>query len=212
MLDVLAFRLYYRLTMAANDAAWLQDRLQQLRGAYPAVPASTPELVVESPNSRDSEAFIREARPDLVIALCKNILAQRVFTIPPAGTFVFHPGVCPEYRNAHGCFWALAHDDHEHVGMTLLRIDKGIDTGPVLAYFGAAYDEVRESHIVIQHRVVLDNLDQLRDRLLEAAGPGGAKPIDTTGRRSHEWGQPWMTAFRRWKAHARRRQRAAHRA
>jgi len=35
-----------------------------------------------------------------------------------------HPGICPEYRNSHGCFWALANDDPERVGVTLLQIDK----------------------------------------------------------------------------------------
>ena len=39
------------------------------------------------------------------------------------GTFVMHPGICPEYRNAHGCFWALANRDLARVGMTLLRAD-----------------------------------------------------------------------------------------
>ena len=38
--------------------------------------------------------------PDLVIARCKTLLASRVFSIPPLGTYVMHPGICPEYRNA----------------------------------------------------------------------------------------------------------------
>ena len=78
-----------------------------------------------------------------------------------AGTFVLHPGICPEYRNAHGCFWALANRDLDRVGMTLLRVDAGIDTGPVYLHGTCDYDEVRDSHIVIQHRAVVDNLDAI---------------------------------------------------
>ena len=50
-----------------------------------------------------------------------------------------HPGICPEYRNAHGCFWALANRDLNKVGMTLLRIDKGVDTGPTFGYYTYPY-------------------------------------------------------------------------
>jgi hypothetical protein len=211
LLDVLAFRVYYRLRHVAADAAWIAERMKDLRDRFPEIPKETPFIEVASPGSRESQAFIEASKPDLVIALCKNILPERVFAIPRFGTFVFHPGICPEYRNAHGCFWALASDDPSRVGMTLLRIDKGVDTGPIFGHFVATFDEVQDSHIRIQHRVVLDNLDALRDRLLAVVG-GTARHIDVTGRESHEWGQPWLTAWMRWKSKARRRAGAHHRA
>ena len=114
-----------------------------------------------------------------------------------------HPGICPEYRNAHGCFWALAKRDLNKVGMTLLKIDKGVDTGPAYGYYTSRYDELTESHIVIQHRVVLDNLDALRTKLLEIFG-GVATPLDTSGRPSAVWGKPWLTSYLKWKSQARR--------
>lgn len=211
LLDVFAFRLYQRLRLAREDEAWIATQLAELRKRFPEIPAGTRSLEVQSPGSRESQAFIEASKPDIVIALCKNILPERVFSVPRFGTFVFHPGICPEYRNAHGCFWALASDDRERVGMTLLRIDKGVDTGPIFGYFGAEVDEIRDSHIRIQNRVVLDNLDAIRSKLSEIAG-GTARPIDVTGRQSREWGQPWMTAWLRWKSKARRRERARRRA
>ena len=207
LLDVLAFRAYYRLRHAGRDAAWIAERVKDLRDRFPDIPKETPVIDVASPGSRESQAFIEESKPDLVIALCKNILPERIFAIPRYGTFVFHPGICPEYRNAHGCFWALASDDPSRVGMTLLRIDKGVDTGPIFGHFGTTFDEVEDSHIRIQHQVVLDNLDALRERLLDVMG-GRARPIDVTGRESREWGQPWLTAWIRWKSKARRIGRA----
>jgi methionyl-tRNA formyltransferase len=115
-----------------------------------------------------------------------------------------HPGVCPEYRNAHGCFWALAQGDLQNVGMTLLKVDKGIDTGPVYGYFSYPYDECDESHIVIQHRTVFENLNSLRDKLLEIE-KGSAIPVDTAGRKSGAWGQPWLSRYWAWKNAARQR-------
>jgi hypothetical protein len=190
--DVLAFRLFYRSTQARSDRAWETRQLDSLRARFPSRPAA-PEAIVLSPNGPDAEAFIRERRPELIVARCKTLLREGIFTLPPLGTFVMHPGICPEYRNAHGCFWAEASGDIENIGMTLLKIDRGVDTGPVFGYFRVT-PRVGESHVVTQHRVVFDHLDAIRDRLLEIAA-GRAAPIDTTGRRSAAWGQPWLSAF-----------------
>jgi methionyl-tRNA formyltransferase len=125
------------------------------------------------------------------------------------GTFVMHPGVCPEYRNAHGCFWALAEGDRARVGMTLLKVDRGVDTGPVYGYYSYDFDELNESHVRVQHRVVLENLDALRSKLLEIY-EGRAEPLDTRGRRSAVWGQPWLSRHLAIRRRARReRGRAA---
>jgi hypothetical protein len=202
--DVIAFRVWYAARQASADARRLDAMLGDLHRRFPAPPDDTPRLRSPSPNTAAVESFVRDAAPDVVIALCKQIIKPSVFRIPRVGTFVLHPGICPEYRNAHGCFWALANDDTERVGMTLLRIDEGVDTGPVFGYFTYAFDELTESHIVIQHRVVLENLDAIAARLREVAA-GTAPPIPTNGRRSAAWGQPWLSAYLRWQRHARRR-------
>jgi len=190
-LDVLSFRLYYRLFEAARDREWERAELERLCRIYPE-PAAVPELITHSPNSPEAEAFVRESGAEIVVARCKTILKESVFSIPRTGTFVMHPGVCPEYRNAHGCFWALAEGDRERVGMTLLKVDRGVDTGPVYGYYSYDFDELRESHVRVQHRVVLENLDALRSKLLEIY-EGRAAPLDTKGRHSAVWGQPWLT-------------------
>ena len=191
-LDVLAFRVFHRLTRAASDRRWEGETLERFRNSYPRRPEAA-ELIVSSPNSSESQTFISERAPDLVIARCKTLLSERVFSVPVLGTFVMHPGICPEYRNAHGCFWAMASGDRGNVGMTLLRIDRGIDTGPVFGYFRVDA-EPGESHVITQNRAVTEHLDAIRDKLLEIA-TGGAVPIDTTGRPSATWGQPWLSAF-----------------
>jgi hypothetical protein len=203
-LDVLAFRLYYAIILARNDAAWLRVRLIEHHQTYPANTLVSEVLCTRDPNSVEVEAFIRRQRPDYVIARCKCILIESIYSIPRHGTFVLHPGICPEYRNAHGAFWALATDDLDRVGLTLLKIDRGIDTGPAYGYFRCKYDELRESHIVIMTKLALDNLDGIRDLLIEIC-EGRAVAIDAAGRSSSTWGQPWLSAYLRWKRQARRR-------
>jgi folate-dependent phosphoribosylglycinamide formyltransferase PurN len=202
-LDVLAFRIYYRLALERRDDAWIEATLKALNRRFADLPPSARILDTPSPNSAAALRLLEDIQPDFVVARCKNILREEVFRTALQGTFVMHPGVCPEYRNAHGCFWALAQRDLANVGMTLLRIDAGVDTGPVYGYFRCRFDERRESHIVIQNRVVFDNLDALRAKFEEILS-GQAQTIDTAGRASRAWGQPWLTSYVRWKRAASR--------
>jgi hypothetical protein len=203
-LDVLGYRLYHRSILHHRDLQYERQSLNNMAQAYRPLPPDVPIIETDRPNSSQARDFLQNAQPELVIARCKVILKPEIFQIPRLGTYVMHPGICPEYRNAHGCFWALAENDLKNVGMTLLRIDKGIDTGPVYGYFSHPYDECAESHIVIQHRTVFDNLDQIRDKLLEIE-KGIATPLDTSERKSGNWGQPWLTRYLRWKRAARKR-------
>ena len=203
LLDVLAFRIYYRLRLAARDREQQAALLARVLAAHPPL-AEVPTLFTPSPNSPEAADFIRTAAPDIILARCKTLLRPAIFSLAAQGTFALHPGICPEYRNAHGCFWALAQDDLANVGMTLLKIDAGIDTGPVYGWFRAPFDELRESHLLIQLRAVFDNLDPLRQTLLDFHA-GRTQPLDTTGRASAEWGQPWLSRYLRWQRRARER-------
>ena len=201
ILDVLAFRLFYRARLARRDSEWIRARaareLARL-GAIDGVPVHR----TSDANSSDTRAFLEGVAPDLCVAACKSLLRREIFGVPRLGTFVVHPGICPEYRNSHGCFWALARRDLSRVGATLLMIDEGVDTGPVYAYYKSDVDERNESHTVIQLRVVYDNLEQIGEDLQQIAA-GTAKPIDTSGRSSFAWGQPRLSAYLRWKRAAR---------
>lgn len=201
-LDVLAFRFYSRVMLRTSDQAWEERLLRSLERRYPDIPSTTRILVTPSPNSPEGEQLMKEVRPDIIVARCKSILNPRIFKQAAVGTFVMHPGICPEYRNAHGCFWALAKRDLGNVGMTLLKIDEGVDTGPVYGYFRADFDEAAETHNMIQNRVVFDNLDALRAKFEEILA-GTARTVDTTGRPSRAWGQPWLSSYLQWKRSAR---------
>jgi hypothetical protein len=203
-LDVLAFRAYARLGLARADAEWTTAELARLRRRYPVDLSSIPRCLVSDPNDASARAFIAERQPDLIVARCKFILKPETFNLARAGAYALHPGICPEYRNAHGCFWALVKRDLDRVGMTLLRIDRGVDTGPALLHATCAFDEVRESHYVIQQRVVFENLGRIGEALLAAGRGEPVEPIDTRGRASAAWGQPGLTSYCRWKRAARR--------
>lgn len=206
LLDAIAYRVFARIRYQRDDARWLEGEIDRLRRRYPAALEDVPRITVSDPNSDASREFIASLSPDLTIARCKFILKPGVFELAKHGSFALHPGICPEYRNAHGCFWALANRDLDRVGMTVVKIDRGIDTGPALLHASCAFDEVRESHTRIQYRVVTENLDRIADVLRDCAN-GIERPIDTSSRASAAWGQPRLSTYLRWKREARRQQR-----
>jgi folate-dependent phosphoribosylglycinamide formyltransferase PurN len=200
--DVFGFQLFYRLAVAGRDEAWRRAEASRLSRLYAANLDAVPIEVVSDPNSEEARRFLTALHPDLMIARCKFILNRSVFSIPRVGTFAIHPGVCPEYRNAHGCFWALTRRDLGRVGMTLLRIDAGVDTGPVYLRASYPFDELAESHVVIQYRVVTENLPIIARTLTEIA-EGRAQPLCSAGRASAVWGHPRLSAYWKWKKAAR---------
>ena len=201
-LDVVAMRLYQRIALADRDRHWMQRALTALHNRYGA-PPRVPVIVASDVNDAQVTAFLRKAKPDFVLARCKQLIKKKLIQLPRLGCFVLHPGICPEYRNAHGCFWALAQRDLDRVGMTLLKVDAGVDTGPVYGYYRYSFDERNESHVVIQYRVVMENLDAIAARLKDIEA-GTARPLDTSDRASAAWGQPWLTRYLRWQRDAMR--------
>src|SRR5258706_13931103 len=100
-LDVLAFRLYYKLFLAGADTRWTNRQVELFRERYPAVDA--PRVRSHSPNTAEVDKFIRDAQPDLVIARSKFIMKETAFAIPNIGPFVWHPRMCTEYRSPSEC-------------------------------------------------------------------------------------------------------------
>lgn len=196
-LDVIAFRVYYRLWLARADSVWIAWEVAWLQAKYPASLADVPRLIAADPNTMEVRHILQRLHPDLMIARCKFTLRPEIFELPSVGTFVLHTGICPEYRNAHGCFWVLFNKDRDGVGMMLLRADKGVDTGVIFLPATYRFNETRESHIVIQYRVIVENLEAIRDVLLPE-WKGQACQISTNRRRSAAWGQPWLSAYLRW--------------
>jgi methionyl-tRNA formyltransferase len=82
------------------------------------------------------DAEVREAylglSPDLVIlAFVTDLIPESLLDIPSIGTICYHPSLLPRHRGASGINWAVIQGD-THTGLTILWVDKGIDTGPIL--------------------------------------------------------------------------------
>jgi methionyl-tRNA formyltransferase len=91
-------------------------------------------LLVLHPESIRSQDFVdrlRSIAPDAqVVAAFGRILPATVFELPPLGTLNVHASLLPCYRGAAPIQWAIALGENE-TGVTIMRIDEGMDTGPI---------------------------------------------------------------------------------
>jgi len=91
--------------------------------------------VLQPAKARDENfiARLRELKPDLiVVAAYGQILPQAILDLPPHGCLNVHPSLLPKYRGAAPIQWAIANGDTE-TGVAIMKMDAGLDTGPVLA-------------------------------------------------------------------------------
>ncbi|MCE2462501.1 MAG: methionyl-tRNA formyltransferase [Dehalococcoidia bacterium] len=71
--------------------------------------------------------------PDvIVVAAYGKILPSEVLNIPPYGCVNVHPSLLPQYRGPSPVATAIL-EGKAHTGTTLMLLDEGMDTGPILA-------------------------------------------------------------------------------
>lgn len=109
-------------------------------------------------------------RPDLCIVAGLNriLKAKAIERLPPI--FNIHPSLLPAYRGGTPEFWHLV-DGAEHGGVTLHRIDPGIDTGPIVmqrSFPIPPWVDIEELG-VLNVRAGLALLDEFLDGLPETA-------------------------------------------
>ncbi|MBA4107135.1 MAG: hypothetical protein C0485_15430 [Pirellula sp.] len=95
---------------------------------------------VRQVNSPAFAAQLRQLNPDVLLVSASPILKPAIFEIPRLATLNVHRGIAPAYRGERTLFWALHNGDYDHIGVTLHRINRGIDTGAVLKYGFPALD------------------------------------------------------------------------
>ncbi len=76
---------------------------------------------------------LRRARPDvLAVVAYGEILTAEVLSLPPLGAINLHFSLLPRWRGAAPVQHALLAGDPT-TGVTTMRMDEGLDTGPILA-------------------------------------------------------------------------------
>ncbi len=87
----------------------------------------------ENLKSKDERERLAELRPDaVVVAAYGVILPEAILNLPEYGCLNIHPSLLPRYRGVAPVPAAILHGD-EFTGVSIMLLDKGVDTGPLLA-------------------------------------------------------------------------------
>jgi methionyl-tRNA formyltransferase len=90
--------------------------------------------IIQPANLRESQTILelQSWKPDfIVVAAFGQILRSDVLDLPPYGCINVHASLLPRWRGAAPIQAAILHGDR-HTGVSILKMDTGIDTGPIL--------------------------------------------------------------------------------
>ena len=97
-----------------------------------AVRRGIPVFQPEKARHPDAVARIAAEAPDLVVVVAYGqILPKSILDIPRLGCINVHASLLPKYRGAAPINWAVARGESV-TGITIMRMDEGMDTGPML--------------------------------------------------------------------------------
>lgn len=91
--------------------------------------------------SAKTQEELRVLHPDVVVVAAYGlILPQTVLDIPPKGCLNVHASLLPKYRGASPIAFAILAGERQS-GVTIMRMDAGLDTGPILKQRAIAIDD-----------------------------------------------------------------------
>ena len=77
---------------------------------------------------------MRRVRPDVVLVFGTGLLRQPLLDVFAGRMINIHLGLSPYYRGAGTNFWPLVNREPEYCGATIHFLDRGVDTGPIVAH------------------------------------------------------------------------------
>lgn len=97
--------------------------------------AEAEDLTLFQPEKPTDGAFLvrlRDTRPDIgVVVAYGHILKPELLELPPRGMVNVHPSLLPALRGPAPVEWAIV-NGLEETGVTIMQLDAGMDTGPIL--------------------------------------------------------------------------------
>ena len=163
------------LTLARSlRSAWrmMDQHYSESFPDWPAIPSS----IYTSANSAELIATLERERPDLVLVSGTDLLRRPTLDAFAAAKIMnLHTGISPYIKGGPNCTnWALALNEPDLIGSTIMWIDSGIDTGSIITTERAPLtgrEGLAELHIK-----VMDHAHQLYRRAVEAFAAGRALP------------------------------------
>jgi len=146
----------------------------------------TADRIFPGDRLRDPEVVraIADLAPDLGLSvLFGYILKPALLEIFPRGCYNLHPAYLPWNRGAHPNVWSIV--DGTPAGVTLHRIDAGVDTGPVVARRQVTV-EPTDTGATLYRKLERAGLALMTESWQDlAAGTAGEEPQDSDAGSNH---------------------------
>ncbi|MDD6615014.1 MAG: methionyl-tRNA formyltransferase, partial [Lachnospiraceae bacterium] len=76
---------------------------------------------------------VRQMKPDVIVVVAfGQIIPKEILELAPCGCLNVHASLLPAYRGAAPIQWAVLNGEEES-GVTIMRMDEGLDTGDMIA-------------------------------------------------------------------------------
>ncbi len=127
------------------------------------IPVLQPVKVREKESVESLEALSPEV---IVVAAFGQILPEEILSIPPYGCLNIHASLLPKYRGASPIQAAILNGETQ-TGITIMRMDKGLDTGDILLQKTVPIDpeetggSLFEKLAPLGGKAILETLDRL---------------------------------------------------
>jgi len=131
VLNQLVFQLGISKLLAYTSRRILANRKQELGLIESSIPRDK-IIEVGSVNSRKCKNLIQKLNPDVIIVNGTAIISKNILQCTNAIFINTHVGITPQYRGVHGGYWALRNQDVNNFGVTVHKVDTGIDTGDII--------------------------------------------------------------------------------
>ena len=95
--------------------------------------------------NEEAVATVRAMEPDVIVVVAfGQIIPKEILDMAPHGCINVHASLLPAYRGAAPIQWAVLNGEKE-TGVTIMRMDEGLDTGDVIAKVIVPLDEKETS-------------------------------------------------------------------
>jgi len=195
VLDEVLFRAYWLCCRSLSDHILTKRLMRRLQSDLPPDYKRPPIHRIRNINSGEAETLLKRIAPDVCLLTIHPILEEKIFAIPRLGMLVFHPGITPEYRGPHSAFWAALNNEFWGIGWSLLKVEKGIDTGIVVGQGSAEnIDPLTQSHIYMQHQSHVEGLPHVVE-ILRRLRLGERPCVSVHGRTSTNYTHPGIKDY-----------------
>jgi hypothetical protein len=190
--DEVLFQLFYRVWHEQKEnRRWHQHIPREFRINEP---PDVPTFDCDDIHNEYWLRTIKELDPDIIFSVCtRTLFRKELYALPRFGSFVLHEGVTPEYRGLNTIARALLRSDWDHIGFTLLKMDEGIDSGPIVCQ--GIYRNAKEFGFqsgLIGHLAVISGLPEVKRALNDLyLHQGRFDPVPQTSRTSKCY--TWMS-------------------